>query len=93
MSSIVNALLAICAAQYGSVYALTRQNAEYSGEKVKSSLGGVTVEPRNSPKIGRNELCPCGSGKKHKKCCIKKSTYHIDVLPNDHKEDGDCKKR
>ena len=22
------------------------------------------------PKIGRNELCPCGSGKKYKKCCI-----------------------
>ena len=21
------------------------------------------------PKIGRNELCPCGSGKKYKKCC------------------------
>jgi hypothetical protein len=21
-------------------------------------------------KIGRNELCPCGSGKKHKKCCL-----------------------
>ncbi|UAN00083.1 SEC-C domain-containing protein [Polaribacter litorisediminis] len=21
-------------------------------------------------KIGRNELCPCGSGKKYKKCCI-----------------------
>ena len=21
------------------------------------------------PKVGRNELCPCGSGKKHKKCC------------------------
>lgn len=21
-------------------------------------------------KIGRNELCPCGSGKKHKKCCM-----------------------
>jgi hypothetical protein len=20
-------------------------------------------------KIGRNETCPCGSGKKHKKCC------------------------
>jgi SWIM/SEC-C metal-binding protein len=20
-------------------------------------------------KIGRNEACPCGSGKKHKKCC------------------------
>ena len=23
------------------------------------------------PKIGRNEPCPCGSGKKYKKCCIK----------------------
>lgn len=22
------------------------------------------------PKIGRNEKCPCGSGKKYKKCCI-----------------------
>lgn len=21
-------------------------------------------------KIGRNELCPCGSGKKYKKCCL-----------------------
>jgi hypothetical protein len=24
---------------------------------------------RDEPKIGRNEPCPCGSGKKHKKCC------------------------
>ena len=23
-------------------------------------------------KIGRNERCPCGSGKKYKKCCIDK---------------------
>ena len=23
-------------------------------------------------KIGRNELCPCGSGKKYKKCCFNK---------------------
>jgi len=26
----------------------------------------------NTAKIGRNEPCPCGSGKKYKKCCIKK---------------------
>ena len=25
----------------------------------------------NSEKIGRNDLCPCGSGKKYKKCCGK----------------------
>lgn len=24
---------------------------------------------REEPKIGRNHLCPCGSGKKYKRCC------------------------
>ena len=24
---------------------------------------------REEPKVGRNDLCPCGSGKKYKKCC------------------------
>lgn len=26
---------------------------------------------RQNPKIGRNDPCPCGSGKKYKKCCGK----------------------
>lgn len=26
------------------------------------------------PKVGRNDPCPCGSGKKYKKCCLNKST-------------------
>ena len=26
---------------------------------------------RNENKIGRNDACPCGSGKKYKKCCGK----------------------
>ena len=30
---------------------------------------GMRLESR---KIGRNELCPCGSGKKYKKCCLLK---------------------
>lgn len=25
---------------------------------------------RLGPKIGRNDPCPCGSGKKYKKCCL-----------------------
>jgi len=29
---------------------------------------GATVR-RETPKIGRNDPCPCGSGKKYKKCC------------------------
>ncbi|WP_031514042.1 preprotein translocase subunit SecA [Desulfofalx alkaliphila] len=27
---------------------------------------------RREPKVGRNEPCPCGSGKKYKKCCANK---------------------
>jgi hypothetical protein len=29
-----------------------------------------------SNKVGRNEPCPCGSGKKYKKCCLSKSAEH-----------------
>ncbi len=31
----------------------------------------VLPEPirREEPKVGRNDPCPCGSGKKYKKCC------------------------
>ncbi|WP_236169524.1 YecA family protein [Pseudomonas atacamensis] len=29
----------------------------------------VQPKPKNHGKIGRNEKCPCGSEKKHKKCC------------------------
>ncbi|MBR5272459.1 MAG: preprotein translocase subunit SecA [Clostridia bacterium] len=32
-----------------------------------SDSGSKTV--RNTNKVGRNEFCPCGSGKKYKKCC------------------------
>ena len=33
---------------------------------------GHTQAPlvRSGPKVGRNDPCPCGSGKKHKKCCL-----------------------
>ena len=29
---------------------------------------------RPEPKTGRNDLCPCGSGKKYKHCCLGKSS-------------------
>lgn len=34
-------------------------------------LIGTVVSVRKEKKIGRNEPCHCGSGKKFKKCCIK----------------------
>ena len=41
-------------------------------------LNGITIHDREikleptkiEKKIGRNDPCPCGSGKKHKKCCL-----------------------
>ena len=38
----------------------------------KTYVDSVTVRVEN--KIGRNDPCPCGSGKKYKKCCIDKET-------------------
>ncbi len=35
------------------------------------ALNNMTIK-RNAPKIGRNDVCPCGSGKKYKKCCLEK---------------------
>jgi SEC-C motif domain protein len=38
-------------------------------------MDGIVPKPkqvrRETPKVGRNEPCPCGSGKKFKKCCGK----------------------
>lgn len=31
---------------------------------------------REFPKVGRNDLCPCGSGQKFKQCCGKERTLH-----------------
>ena len=31
--------------------------------------GVMGQRPRSAPKVGRNDPCPCGSGKKYKKCC------------------------
>ena len=36
----------------------------------RSSFRRVRSIRRTREKIGRNGLCPCGSGKKYKKCCI-----------------------
>jgi len=35
-----------------------------------------------SQNIGRNDPCPCGSGKKHKNCCEGKARFSIQNLPN-----------
>jgi SEC-C motif/Protein of unknown function (DUF1186) len=45
--------------------------------KLAQRLRNIAVPPppgtyvRETPKVGRNDPCPCGSGKKYKKCCLK----------------------
>ncbi len=39
----------------------------YSGEAAEQAR--KTPVKRDAPKVGRNDECPCGSGKKYKKCC------------------------
>ena len=38
-------------------------------------LGNMTTSRRTMPKIGRNDPCPCGSGKKFKQCCGKPTLH------------------
>ena len=60
-----------------------KQNVTYSGPEETSSAAfqqpsqpvdnrtaaAVKTVVHNTPKVGRNDPCPCGSGKKYKKCC------------------------
>lgn len=41
-------------------------DAAMAGRRPGQRLGPVV---REAPKVGRNDPCPCGSGKKYKRCC------------------------
>ena len=52
------------------------KDQEIKRERVASGItenhggdGTVKKQPRKVTKVGRNEPCPCGSGKKYKQCC------------------------
>lgn len=40
-------------------------------EKIKELFHSIQIQ-REGAKTGRNDPCPCGSGKKFKKCCLNK---------------------
>ncbi|MDK1289598.1 preprotein translocase subunit SecA [Pseudoalteromonas umbrosa] len=50
---------------------------QYQHEEAETVGGeapqGAAIAARAEPKVGRNEPCPCGSGKKYKQCCGKLS--------------------
>ena len=55
-----------------------RRKQEQEQIRLNRGAAGVTPQPpqpvrRDGDKTGRNALCPCGSGKKYKKCCGKEA--------------------
>ena len=50
--------------QWDSIFSKEKQKELYLEQK----KSGTIVK---GPKVGRNDPCPCGSGKKYKKCCGK----------------------
>ncbi len=67
---------------FGSEHPAAKEGKE--GEVAATTAGGRESEPagetagraapykREGEKVGRNDPCPCGSGKKYKKCCGRK---------------------
>ena len=53
----------------GEIDRLKELSIEYAQSRIAS------FKRHNYGKIGRNDLCPCASGKKYKKCCIKYEGY------------------
>ncbi len=61
----------ILRAQHKSISAASEERKGVSrGTAVSSQQDGASIQIRRTgPKIGRNDPCPCGSGKKYKNCC------------------------
>jgi len=75
-----------------------------SSESVGMALGGGATVTRAVPKAGRNDPCPCGSGRKFKQCCegkltmddqyavdgvtIREATAHPELLLSPHRIEG-----
>ena len=57
-------------------YREVRQNLERKEQSKKKETNERVIknektQPIKKKKVGRNEPCPCGSGKKYKQCCGK----------------------
>jgi len=52
-------------------FIMSRGEAAQGGGGKTESGKGVTIR-REGKKVGRNDPCPCGSGKKYKRCCLLK---------------------
>lgn len=61
---------AFCQSKDGKIFLCEKHYIQLMNEQKKKERHTPIV--RQEAKIGRNDICPCGSGKKYKKCCMNK---------------------
>ena len=52
--------------------ALTGEKAVWPGDARSHGMAGIAEAVHGMGGVGRNEACPCGSGKKFKVCCLRR---------------------
>lgn len=66
------ALLGSARQMHGKLRAMLREEPVETFRPLDEAEGTEGGPVRSSRKVGRNEPCPCGSGRKYKRCCQKK---------------------
>ncbi|WP_145362909.1 SEC-C metal-binding domain-containing protein [Stratiformator vulcanicus] len=55
---------------------MSKRRRGYPSEaRVKRGVRVVHGEKLLEEKLGRNDLCPCGSGQRFKRCCLTKGRF------------------
>jgi hypothetical protein len=76
------------------MYGITREELEKRLEAYQNSRRqAVLAEQLSGKRAGRNEPCPCGSGKKFKKCCHPKYEEARKNLPQHQLQDLEVRTR
>jgi preprotein translocase subunit SecA len=77
--SFLGSLWTETAAVHQEAPSATAEIAQQQQAAIDGTQQGQKLEPiRNrQPQVGRNDPCPCGSGKKYKHCCLRKSGQPI----------------
>ena len=53
-------------------YTPSGKSGEEKPKPEQETSSSEAASQKTQPKVGRNDPCPCGSGKKYKKCCLNK---------------------
>lgn len=56
----------------------SKNSSKKDVDKLFQAMDPFFSKPEKKVKIGRNDPCPCGSGKKYKKCCMNKPKQEVE---------------